>query len=107
MALRMENKLLKKNPQDDSAFVILANVYASAGKWEAIAKLVELMVEIENLGYNPVPEAMLHEVDVVEKTESLWYHSEKLAVAFGVVSGATSPGKVLRIVKILIICRLS
>ncbi|KAF6144461.1 hypothetical protein GIB67_024688 [Kingdonia uniflora] len=149
MALRMGHKLLEKNPRDDSAFVILANVYASAGKWEVVAKvrkmmrergvrkeigqswievrgevhvfiagdkrheltmeiyakLVELVVEIENLGYSAVPEAMLHEVDVVEKTESLWYHSEKLAVAFGVVSGAAPPGKVLRIVKNLIICR--
>lgn len=69
------------------------------------AKLAELMEEIEKLGYVPVWDEMLHEVGEREKREGLWYHSEKLAVAFGVVSGAAPPGKALRIVKNLRICR--
>ncbi|GKA46341.1 putative pentatricopeptide repeat-containing protein, partial [Tanacetum coccineum] len=40
-----------------------------------------------------------------EKMEALWYHSEKLALAFGLVVGAAPPGKALRIVKNLRICR--
>ncbi|KAM1439486.1 hypothetical protein ACFX13_013043 [Malus domestica] len=72
---------------------------------EIRAKLVELMKEIEKLGYVPFCDEMLHEVGEREKKESLWYHSEKLAVAFAVVSGAAPPGKPLRIVKNLRICR--
>ncbi|XP_077210402.1 pentatricopeptide repeat-containing protein At4g33170-like [Tasmannia lanceolata] len=72
---------------------------------EIYAKLAELMEEIAKLGYVEASEVVLHEVEVAEKRESLWYHSEKLAVAFGVVSGAAPPGKALRVVKNLRICR--
>ncbi|KAL6272947.1 hypothetical protein ACE6H2_023639 [Prunus campanulata] len=72
---------------------------------EIYAKLVELMELIEKLGYVPVWDEMLHEVGEWEKKEALWYHSEKLAVAFAVVSGAAPPGKSIRIVKNLRICR--
>ncbi|KAG6668541.1 putative pentatricopeptide repeat-containing protein At5g52630 [Carya illinoinensis] len=72
---------------------------------EIYEKLAELMEEIEKLGYVPVWKEMLREVGEGEKREALWYHSEKLAVAFGVVSGAAPPGKALRIVKNLRICR--
>lgn len=68
------------------------------------AKLAELMEECERLGYVPVWDEMLHNVGDREKKEALWYHSEKLALAFGLVSGAPR-GKTLRIVKNLRICR--
>ncbi|KAK9143988.1 hypothetical protein Syun_013388 [Stephania yunnanensis] len=69
---------------------------------EIYAKLDELMVEIEKLGYKEVTDAMA----VAEKGgEVLRYHSEKLAVAFLVISGAAPPGKALRVVKNLRICR--
>lgn len=69
------------------------------------AKLAELREEIEKLGYVPVWDEMVHDVEEEEKKKLLWSHSEKLAVAFGVVSGAAMPGKPLRIVKNLRICR--
>ncbi|XP_022722337.1 putative pentatricopeptide repeat-containing protein At5g52630 [Durio zibethinus] len=72
---------------------------------EIYAKLAELMKEIEKLGYKPVWDEMLHEVGEREKREALWYHSEKLALAYGIVSGAAPPGKPLRIVKNLRICK--
>ena len=72
---------------------------------EIYAKLAELMKEIEKLGYKPVWDEMLHEVGESEKREALWYHSEKLALAYWVVSGAAPPGKPLRIVKNLRICK--
>lgn len=68
------------------------------------AKLADMKKEIEKLGYVPVWNQMLHEVGEQEKREALWYHSEKLALAFAVVSGAAPPGKELRIVKNLRIC---
>lgn len=72
---------------------------------EIYTKLAELMEKITKLGYEPVWDEMLHEVGKGEKREALWYHSEKLAVAFGLVSGAAPPGKAVRIVKNLRICR--
>ncbi|KAI9194073.1 hypothetical protein LWI28_002889 [Acer negundo] len=71
---------------------------------EIYTKLEELIEECEKLGYVPIWNEMLHKVEEREKTRALWYHSEKLALAFGLVSG-TPPGKALRIVKNLRICR--
>nr|GMD65619.1 putative pentatricopeptide repeat-containing protein At5g52630 [Ipomoea batatas] len=148
-AWKMRDKLLEINPNDDSAYVLLANAFASAGRWDEVkeewktmkdkrvrkeggrswieargevhvflaedrtherrdeiyGKLAELMEAIERLGYVPVWNEMLHEVDEKQKREALWYHSEKLALAFGLLSGSTPPGKPLRIVKNLRICR--
>ncbi|OIS99324.1 pentatricopeptide repeat-containing protein [Nicotiana attenuata] len=149
IAWRMSDRLLHINPMDDSAYVILANAYASAGRWDEVrevwkrmkdkkvrkeggkswietqgevhvflagdrrheradeiyAKLADLMEEIEKLGYVPVWAEMLHEVEEKEKKKALWYHSEKLALAFGLLNGTAPPGKALRIVKNLRICR--
>lgn len=72
---------------------------------EIYATLKELIWEIEKLGYVPIWDEMLHEVEEKEKKEALWYHSEKLALAYGVLTGVAPPGKALRIVKNLKICR--
>ncbi|KAL8199631.1 hypothetical protein R6Q57_013199 [Mikania cordata] len=69
------------------------------------SKLADLMEKISKLGYVPVWDQMLHDVGKREKTEALWYHSEKLALAFGLVVDVAPPGKALRIVKNLRICR--
>ncbi|XP_044489614.1 pentatricopeptide repeat-containing protein At4g33170-like [Mangifera indica] len=71
---------------------------------EIYTKLKELMEECEKFGYVPIWDEMLHNVEEKEKKEGLWYHSERLALAFGLVSGSP-PGKALRIVKNLRICR--
>ncbi|PWZ57010.1 Pentatricopeptide repeat-containing protein [Zea mays] len=135
MAESMGQRLLEINPKDDSAYVMLANVYSTAGKtneeaeaWTAMRdhgvrkeggrswievrglvhvfvanerrheqlleiydKLHELIQEVEKLGYK-------------EADERLWHHSERLALAYGLISGAAPSGKVLRIVKNLRIC---
>ncbi|KAL4312310.1 hypothetical protein GQ457_01G031280 [Hibiscus cannabinus] len=72
---------------------------------EIYTKLAELMEAIEKLGYKPVWNEMLHEVGEGEKKEALWYHSEKLALAYVIVSGAAPEGKPIRIVKNLRICK--
>ncbi|XP_043708249.1 pentatricopeptide repeat-containing protein At4g33170-like [Telopea speciosissima] len=149
MAWVVGQRLLELDSQDDSAYAILANVHATAGRWEEVAqvrkqmkvrrvrkesgqswievrgevhvflagdrrhertmeiyaKLTDLMEEIKTLGYVEVSDAMLHEVEAAEKKEALWYHSEKLAVAFALISGAAPPGKPVRVVKNLRICR--
>ena len=82
-----------------------------AGDWkhersvEIYQKLEELMGEIEKLGYVPVWDELLHNVEEEKRKEALWYHSEKLAVAFGVLCGSAPPGKPLRVVKNLRICK--
>ncbi|GFQ02595.1 pentatricopeptide repeat-containing protein at3g24000 mitochondrial [Phtheirospermum japonicum] len=149
IAWRVAEKLLEIDPNDDSAYVILANVFASVARWDEVkrvwkmmrdkgvrkeigrswvevhgnmhvfvagdkrharrdeiyAKLNELMGEIEKLGYVPNWDEALHELDEKEKGELLWCHSEKLALAFGLLSGVTPRGKALRITKNLRICR--
>ncbi|PIA39990.1 hypothetical protein AQUCO_02500012v1 [Aquilegia coerulea] len=149
MATEMSQKLLENNLQDDSAYVILANIHAAAKSWGVVAdlwkimkengvkkrsarswievrgevheffamdkrhertaeiysKLEELMYAIKKLGYKEVSDAMLHQREWEGKEKALWYHSEKPAVAFGVVSGAAPPGKALRVVKNIRICR--
>lgn len=85
--------------------VFLAKDTRHQRKDEIYAKLAEIKEEVENLGYVPVLDEMMHDVDKNAKMETLWSHSEKLALAFGVLSGAAPPGKALRIVKNLRICK--
>ncbi|KAG5154928.1 hypothetical protein AAZX31_05G127400 [Glycine max] len=145
----MAKRVLELEPHDDYAYVSVANVLSSAGRWDDVAelrkmmkdrrvkkkggrswievqgevhvfvagdwkherskeiyqKLAELMGDIEKLGYVPVWDEVLHNVGEEKRKESLWYHSEKLAVAFGVLCGSAPPGKPLRIVKNLRICK--
>ncbi|KAK4770079.1 hypothetical protein SAY87_030611 [Trapa incisa] len=87
--------------------VFLAGDWRHSRRGEIYARLDELMAAIKQLGYDPVfDEAHHHEsVDEEERKEKLLHHSEKLAAAFGLLEGVTPPGKVLRIVKNLRICR--
>lgn len=148
-AWSVAKRVLELEPHDDYAYVIVANVLSSAGRWDDVAglrkmmrerrlkkkggrswievqgevhvfvagdwkherskeiyqKLAELMGDIEKLGYVPVWDEVLHNVGEEKRKEALWYHSEKLAVAFGVLCGSVPSGKPLRIVKNLRICK--
>ncbi|MED6126778.1 hypothetical protein PIB30_081833, partial [Stylosanthes scabra] len=64
--------------------------------------LDELMWRSNEAGYAPVPESSMHELEEEEREYALKHHSEKLAVAFGLMK--TSHGMTLRIVKNLRIC---
>ncbi|XP_057869583.2 pentatricopeptide repeat-containing protein At3g24000, mitochondrial isoform X2 [Cryptomeria japonica] len=138
--------LIELEPEEDAAYVLLSNIYASAGRWndrsnlrkmmrdkglkkepgcswielknivhvfnaddmshpqreEIYNKLTELMCQIKAAGYVPNPNFVLHEVDEEKKLHNLCYHSEKLAIAFGIVS--TPKGAPLRVIKNLRIC---
>ncbi|KAG8085325.1 hypothetical protein GUJ93_ZPchr0010g8769 [Zizania palustris] len=65
-------------------------------------KLKQLTVEMRRLGFAPSTDFVLHDVEEQDKDEILAVHSEKLAVALGLVS--TSPGTPLRVIKNLRIC---
>ncbi|XP_034203818.1 pentatricopeptide repeat-containing protein At3g46790, chloroplastic-like [Prunus dulcis] len=64
--------------------------------------LEELPNKIKAAGYVPDTSFVLHDVSEEEKEHNLTTHSEKLAIAFGLLN--TSPGVVLRVTKNLRIC---
>ncbi|KAJ4976979.1 hypothetical protein NE237_002085 [Protea cynaroides] len=65
-------------------------------------KLEELLVEMKKLGYHVDTSFVLQDVEEEEKERSLLFHSEKLAIAFGILS--LSPGKPIFITKNLRVC---
>ncbi|KAL4563239.1 hypothetical protein LXL04_027279 [Taraxacum kok-saghyz] len=69
---------------------------------EIYEKLKELMDLIREQGYVPVLENDLHNVGRSEKEVLLLYHSEKLAVAFGLI--VTTPRAPIRVKKNLRVC---
>ncbi|KAJ7968643.1 Pentatricopeptide repeat-containing protein [Quillaja saponaria] len=69
---------------------------------EIYAKLDELGDLLNRAGYVPKVETDLHDLGRKEKEELLYHHSEKLAVAFGLI--ATPPGAPIRVKKNLRVC---
>ncbi|EOY28177.1 hypothetical protein QUC31_012891 [Theobroma cacao] len=138
--------LFTLEPEKSGTHVLLANIYASVGMWENVAKVRRLMkdcnvkkepgiswIEVKDMihtfivgdrsharseeiyakldelserltkaGYVPMVEFDLHDVERGEKEELLYHHSEKLAVAFGLI--ATPPGAPIRVKKNLRVC---
>lgn len=64
--------------------------------------LEELSEQLSLTGYRSDTKQVFLNIDDKEKASALHYHSEKIALAFGLIS--TSPGTPLRIVKNLRIC---
>jgi hypothetical protein len=123
------NKLFKLEPSKASAYVLLSNIYAAAGKWEKVSLVRTMMQErgvrkepgrswievdnkvhefvvgdtshpeakaiytelnklIENLkaeGYIPDTRVVLHDINEEDKELALCSHSEKLAIAYGLI----------------------
>ncbi|CAN0917990.1 Pentatricopeptide repeat-containing protein ELI1, chloroplastic [Linum grandiflorum] len=73
----------------------MVNLLGRAGHVEEAYELVKNM-EIEQ------DETVLHDLGEAEKEKSLGVHSERLAIAFGLIS--TKPGTTIRIVKNLRVC---
>ncbi|KAJ8467175.1 hypothetical protein OPV22_029727 [Ensete ventricosum] len=139
--------LFALEPEKSGTHVLLANMYASAGMWDNVAKVRRLMkdsrvkkepamswvemkdkiytfivgdrshdrtaeiyAKLEELGdlmrkagYVPMVETDLHDVEPGEKEVLLSHHSEKLAVAFALIS--TPAGVPIRVKKNLRVCR--
>ncbi|XP_057549648.1 putative pentatricopeptide repeat-containing protein At3g08820 [Amaranthus tricolor] len=66
------------------------------------AKLSELVTDVRAAGYVPATDFALFDIEVEEKEQLLQYHSEKLAIAFGLIS--TPSDHVIRVVKNLRVC---
>ncbi|XP_030506030.2 pentatricopeptide repeat-containing protein At5g04780, mitochondrial isoform X1 [Cannabis sativa] len=104
----MKYNKVKKEPgiswievQDKVHTFIVRDISHSRSK-EIYAKLDELRELMRKAGYVPMVEMDLHDVDRNEKEELLLHHSEKLAVAFGLI--ATPPGAPIRVKKNLRVC---
>ncbi|OMP09476.1 hypothetical protein COLO4_05434 [Corchorus olitorius] len=71
-------------------------------KDETFGLLKELDVEMRRRGYVPDTSCVLHNMEQQEKERQLFWHSERLAVAYGLLKSV--PGTVIRIVKNLRVC---
>ncbi|KAF6158636.1 hypothetical protein GIB67_040150 [Kingdonia uniflora] len=71
-------------------------------KEEIMRKVVELSVKIKEAGFVHNLSCVLHDVDDEQKEKILLNHSEKLAIAFGVMS--TPSGRPITVVKNLRVC---
>ncbi|KAL6056762.1 Pentatricopeptide repeat-containing protein [Balamuthia mandrillaris] len=69
---------------------------------EIYQQLDRLSQQMKAAGYKPDTDWVLHDVPDEQKEVELCHHSEKLAIAFGVL--ATPPGEPLRIIKNLRVC---
>lgn len=64
--------------------------------------LAEITRKLMNLGYQPGAAHALHNIEEEEKENAIRYHSEKIAIVFGLMS--IGQGKPIRIVKNLRVC---
>ncbi|XP_078444711.1 tetratricopeptide repeat (TPR)-like superfamily protein [Wolffia australiana] len=139
-------RLLGLDPFDASTYVLLGNMYAAGGRWEAAAmarkmmssrnlkkdpghswivvkgqvhlfvaddrshpcsaaiaaKVEELMRRIKEEGYSPEVDSVLMDLEMEEKERALFFHSERLAIAFGIIS--LPPERTITVIKNLRVC---
>ena len=69
---------------------------------EIYVMLNEINSWLKARGYTPQTDVVLHDLREEQKEQSLEVHSEKLAIAFGLIS--TKPGTTVKIVKNLRVC---
>lgn len=104
----MKDRMVKKEPGHSSIEVkgrlhtFVARDRSHPKTEEIYAKLDDLRQKIRDAGYVPDTSCVLHDVSEEKKEHFLSYHSEKLAIAFGLIS--TPPNTTIRIVKNLRVC---
>ncbi|CAA0829848.1 Pentatricopeptide repeat-containing protein [Striga hermonthica] len=145
LAEEIGKRVIKLEPQNSGRYVLLANMYLKAGRYEEVAyirkmmndrgvkklaglsvveldrtvhefiaggrahpeareiyaKVDEILVHIMELGYVPESDGILPSEE--EKENPLFYHSEKLAIAYGLLK--TKAGETIRVTKNLRVCR--
>lgn len=143
---KIGKEMIELDPSNSGRYILLANLYASAGKWKEAAEVRKLMndrgvekvaglsaiefdgrinefvagernhteseviyAEVEEMfesirraGYQSDINEALHDLSEEDMETPLRYHSEKLAIAFGLLK--TKPGQTIRIWKNLRIC---
>jgi pentatricopeptide repeat protein len=108
LRIHMRNKGLKKTPAC-SWIEIKNKVHAFAAGDEShpcygkIHEALNILLErMEQEGYVPDTKEVLHDVEEEQKKYLLHYHSERLAIAFGIIS--TPDGMTIRVIKNLRVC---
>ncbi|MCD7464038.1 hypothetical protein HAX54_051957 [Datura stramonium] len=103
--------LIQLDREDGGYLAIMSNIYANAGRWEDVSKVRKLMKEngIDEIyrrpkraGHVVSTREVFFDVEEEEKEKALFFHSEKMAVAFGLI--ATDKMTIIRVVKNLRIC---
>ncbi|RVW12019.1 Pentatricopeptide repeat-containing protein [Vitis vinifera] len=108
---RVIGHLIELKAQEAGDYVLLLNIYSSVGKVhefvvddilhprtdEIYEMLDEIGKQLKIAGYVAELSSELHNLGAEEKGNRLSYHSEKLAIAFGVL--ATPPGTTIRVAK--------
>ncbi|XP_022139839.1 pentatricopeptide repeat-containing protein DOT4, chloroplastic [Momordica charantia] len=146
VAEKVAERIFELEPENTGYYVLLANIYAEAEKWEEVQKLrkkigqrglkknpgcswieikgkvnifvagdcskpqakkIELLLKklrskMKEEGYSPKTRYALLNADEREKEVALCGHSEKLAMAFGMLN--LPPGKTIRVTKNLRVC---
>ncbi|KAG6583948.1 Pentatricopeptide repeat-containing protein DOT4, chloroplastic, partial [Cucurbita argyrosperma subsp. sororia] len=146
LAEKVAERIFELEPENTGYYVLLANIYAEAEKWEEVQKLrtrigqrglkknpgcswieikgkvnifvagdcskpqakkIELLLtrlrsKMKEEGYSPKTRYALLNADEREKEVALCGHSEKLAMAFGMLN--LPPGKTIRVTKNLRVC---
>ncbi|KAL8161225.1 hypothetical protein V2J09_012714 [Rumex salicifolius] len=106
----MSSQRIKKPPGwsmievDKTVYTFLAGEARNEITERAYVKLKEIMARIKvDGGYAPETTSVMYDIEDEEKEDAVCKHSEKLAVAFGMID--LCEGKSLRVVKNLRICR--
>ncbi|XP_010254581.1 PREDICTED: pentatricopeptide repeat-containing protein At5g65570 [Nelumbo nucifera] len=109
MKSTMRELRLKKNPAmswvvaNEEVHTFMAGDWSHPRSMEIYAMIEEVMVKIKVMGYVPDTRFVLQDLAENEKEKSLSHHSEKLAIAFALLS--SSNGKTcIRIFKNLRVC---
>ncbi|EOY27823.1 Pentatricopeptide repeat (PPR) superfamily protein [Theobroma cacao] len=146
VAERAAKSILDLEPHCSAAYVLLSNLYASAGRWSDVSRMRVRMKQrgivkqpgcswvtvrgvrhefvsgdkshpfseeiyqkldwlggkLKEFGYVPDERFALHDVEDEQKQEMLSYHSERLAIAFGLVT--TAGGSAITVMKNLRVC---
>ncbi|KAL5848555.1 hypothetical protein ACOSQ4_006568 [Xanthoceras sorbifolium] len=104
----MQSKSVKKDPgwsyieADGQVHSFVAGDHAHKHAKDIYLKLEEIVAGARKQGYMPGTEWVLHNIEEEEKEDALGSHSEKLALAFGLIQ--TAPRTTIRIVKNLRVC---
>ncbi|KAJ1260933.1 hypothetical protein BS78_10G269700 [Paspalum vaginatum] len=104
----MEERGVKKTAGYSSITVagqvhkFLANDQSHPWKLEIIKMLEEIAHRLKSAGYSPITSQITVDVDEEEKEQALLAHSEKMAIAFGLISLA--PNLPIHIMKNLRVC---
>ncbi|KAL2905889.1 hypothetical protein RDABS01_004599 [Bienertia sinuspersici] len=105
----MRDHRLKKSPAlswviiGGEVHTFMAGDYSHPGFKEIDYIIKELMKKVKELGYVPATNFVLQDIDEKEKERSLYYHSEKLAIAFSLWKTSGKTG-CIRIYKNLKVC---